>query len=176
VKVAGRWRYVDRAVDQFGQVIDVLVARRRDANAARRCFQRAIGTTKVTPAEVTTDTAPIYPAVLEELLPAAWHRIDRYANHRVECGHARLKARLRPMRGLKQDRSARVVMVGTGSSSTFDADTMSWPRTRRRIGGGGRVRPAHLGDLTAGRRRDFSMPWVGATQQRRHLRPRQGGT
>jgi transposase-like protein len=58
--------------------------------------------------------APVYPAVLEELLPAAWHRTDRYANYRVECDHGRLKARLRPMRGLKQDRSARVIIVGHG--------------------------------------------------------------
>jgi transposase-like protein len=54
---------------------------------------------------VTTDKAPVYPAVLEELLPAAWHRTEQYANNRVECDHGRLKARLRPMRGLKQDRS-----------------------------------------------------------------------
>jgi DDE domain len=59
--------------------------------------------TKVTPVEVTTDQAPVYPVVLEELLPAAWHRTDRYANNCVECDHGRLKARLRPMRGLKQD-------------------------------------------------------------------------
>jgi IS6 family transposase len=50
--------------------------------------------------------------VLEELLPAAWHRTDRYANNRLECDRGRLKARLRPMRGLKQDRSARAVIVG----------------------------------------------------------------
>ena len=112
VKVAGRWRYVYRAIDQFGQVIDVFVSPRRDAGAARRFFQRAIGTTKVAPAEVTTDQARLYPAVLDELLPAAWHRTDRYANNRVECDHGRLKARLRPMRGLKQDRSARVIIVG----------------------------------------------------------------
>jgi IS6 family transposase len=68
--------------------------------------------TKVTPAEVTTDKAPVYPSVLEALLPAAWHRTDQYANNRVECDHGRLKARLRPMRGLKQDRSARVVIAG----------------------------------------------------------------
>ena len=49
---------------------------------------------------------------LEELLPFAWHRTDRYANNRVEADHGRLKAWLRPMRGLKQDRSARVVLVG----------------------------------------------------------------
>jgi transposase-like protein len=103
VKVAGQWRYVFRALDQFGQVIDVLVSVRRDAIAARRFFEQAIGATKVTPMEVTTDQAPAYPAVLEDLLPAAWHRTDRYANNRVEADHGRLKARLRPMRGLKRD-------------------------------------------------------------------------
>src|SRR6266704_4682395 len=61
VKVAGRWRYVYRAIDQFGQVIDVLVSPRRDAMAARRFFERVIGTTKVMPVEVTTDRAPVYP-------------------------------------------------------------------------------------------------------------------
>jgi transposase-like protein len=45
-------------------------------------------------------------------LEESWHRTDRYANNRVECDHGRLKARLRPMRGLKQDRSARVVIAG----------------------------------------------------------------
>jgi transposase-like protein len=112
VKVAGRWRYVYRAIDQFGQVIDVFVSSRRDAKAAHRFFERAIGTTRIAPAEVTTDQAPVYPAVLEDLLPAARHRTDRYANNRVECDHGRLKARLGPMRGLKQDRSARVVIAG----------------------------------------------------------------
>ena len=112
VKVSGHWRYVYRAIDQFGQVIDVFVSPRRDAGAARRFFQRAIDTTKVAPAEVTTDQARLYRAVLEELLPAAWHRTDRYANNRLECDHGRLKARLRPMRGLKQDRSARVIIMG----------------------------------------------------------------
>jgi transposase-like protein len=112
VKVAGQWRCVYRAIDQFGQVIDVFVSPQRDAKAAHRFFQRAIGATKVTPVEVTTDRAPVYPAVLEELLPAAWHRTDQYANTRVEADHGRLKTRLRPMRGLKQDRSARVVIAG----------------------------------------------------------------
>jgi transposase-like protein len=112
VKVAGQWRYVYRAIDQFGQVIDVLVSARRDADTARRFFERAISATTVVPIEVTTDQAPVYPAVLEELLPAAWHRTEQYDNNRVECDHGRMKARLRPMRGLKRDRSARVVIAG----------------------------------------------------------------
>jgi transposase-like protein len=62
----------------------VLVAQQRDAKAAGRCFERAIGSTKVRPAEVTTDQAPVYPAVLEELLPATRDRTDRYDNHHIE--------------------------------------------------------------------------------------------
>jgi transposase, IS6 family len=112
VKVAGRWRYVYRAIDQFGQVIDVFVSLRRDAKAARRFFEQAIGTTKVEPVEVVTDRAATYSILLEDLLPAAWHRTDQYANNGIECDHGRLKARLRPMRGLKQDRSARVIIAG----------------------------------------------------------------
>jgi transposase-like protein len=112
VKVAGRWRYVYRAIDQFGQVIDVFVSPRRDVRAARWFFERAIGTTKITPSEVVTDRAPTYPVVLEKLLPAAWHRTERYANNSVEADHGRPKARLRPMRSLKQDHSAKVVIAG----------------------------------------------------------------
>ena len=112
VKVAGRWRYVYRAIDQFGQVIDVFVSPSRDANAAQRFFERAIGTTAIVPEEVVTDQAAAYPAVLDELLPAAWHRTERYANNHVEADHGRLKARLRPMRGLKQDRSVKIVIAG----------------------------------------------------------------
>ena len=61
MKVAGQWRYVCRAIDQFGQVIDVFVAPQRDASAARRFFERAIDATRVTPSEVVTDRAPTYP-------------------------------------------------------------------------------------------------------------------
>ena len=68
VKVAGRWRYVYRAIDQFGQVIDVFMSTRRDAAAARRFFKRATRTTKVTPIEVVTDRALAYLTVLETCL------------------------------------------------------------------------------------------------------------
>src|SRR6266511_118402 len=96
----------------FGHVIDVFVSPRRDATAARRFFQHAIDATKVTPVEVVTDKAAAYPVVLEEVLPAVWHHTEQYANNHIECDHGRLKAWLRPMRGLKQDRSARVVVAG----------------------------------------------------------------
>src|SRR3954467_2490549 len=81
VKVAGRWRYLYRAVDQHGQVIDVLVSQRRDASAARRFFARALATAP-TAVELTTDRAPVDPRVLEEVLPSARHVLERYANNR----------------------------------------------------------------------------------------------
>ena len=112
VKVNGVWRYVYRAVDQHGQVIDVLVSERRDGQAAHRFFRRALSTLKVTPTEVVTDAAPVYPRVLDELVPAAWHHVERYANNRIEADHGRLKQRLRPMRGLRVDRTAAVIIAG----------------------------------------------------------------
>jgi transposase-like protein len=112
VKVNGVWRYVYRAVDQHGQVIDVLVSARRDTAAARRFLIRALQTLKVSPGEVVTDAAPVYPGVLDELLPAAWHHVERYANNPIEADHSQLKHRLRPMRGLRTDRTAQVIIAG----------------------------------------------------------------
>ena len=111
VKVAGRWVYLYRAIDQDGQVIDVLVSEKRDLAATRRFFTRAL-THGPHPVEVSTDRAPAYPRVLDELLPSARHVVEHYANNPVETDHGRLKARLRPMRGLKQFRSAAVISVG----------------------------------------------------------------
>ncbi len=112
VRVNGMWRYVYRAVDQYGQVIDVLVSARRDADAVRRFFRRAPSTLKVTPTEVVTDAAPVYPAVLDELIPSAWHHVGRYANNPIEADHSQLKHRLRPMCGLRTDKTARVIIAG----------------------------------------------------------------
>jgi transposase-like protein len=111
VKVAGRWTYLYRAIDQHGQVIDVLLSARRDLAAARRFFILALRAGTI-PAEVTTDRAPAYPRVLDELIPSALHTVERYANNPVEADHGRLKARLRPMRGLKRHRSARIISAG----------------------------------------------------------------
>jgi len=67
VKVNGVWRYVYRAIDQHGQVIDVLLSAHRDAAAARRFLHRVLVMLKVKPVEVITDAAPVYPAVLDKL-------------------------------------------------------------------------------------------------------------
>ncbi|MCK9921746.1 IS6 family transposase [Frankia sp. AgPm24] len=111
VKVAGRWTYLYRAVDQYGQVIDVLASTRRDQAAARRFFVRAL-TQGRRPVEVTTDKAPVYPRILDELLPEACHVDAARENNRIDADHGRLKARLRPMRGLRRLRSVQTVSAG----------------------------------------------------------------
>ncbi len=111
VKVAGRWTYLYRAVDQHGQVIDVLLCTRRNAEAARSFFTRAM-TFGSAPAQVTTDRAPVYPRVVADLAPQARNLLERYANNSVEADHGRLKARLRPMRGLKRLCSASTIAPG----------------------------------------------------------------
>jgi transposase-like protein len=112
VKVSGQWCYVYRAIDQFDQIIDVYLSQRRDTAAARCFFTQALNTTKVTPVEVITDKAAVYPRVLDELAPGAWHHTEQYAKNRIEADHGQLKRRLRPMRGLKTELGATVVIIG----------------------------------------------------------------
>ena len=110
VKVAGRWVYLYRAIDQYGKVIDVLVSPKRDLAATRRFFTRALEYGPH-PSEVSTDPAAPYPRVIDELIPAACHVVEQYVNNPVEADHGLLKARPRPMRGLTRLRS-RVISTG----------------------------------------------------------------
>jgi IS6 family transposase len=111
VGVAGVWRYVYRAVDQNGQVIDVNVSKRRNVDAATRFFETMLAG-RDRPREVTTDLAAPLLSVVDELLPEVLHDTSQFANNRIECDHGRLKARLWPMRGLGTDRTASVVIRG----------------------------------------------------------------
>jgi IS6 family transposase len=111
VKVASVWRYVYRAVDQHGQVIDVYVSRRRNVAAATR-FSEMMLAGRERPREVMTDLAAPLVRVVDDLLPEVLHDTTQYANNGIECDHGRLKARLRPMRGLRTDRTASTVIRG----------------------------------------------------------------
>jgi IS6 family transposase len=103
--------YVHRAVDQYGQVIDVLVSKRRNIAAATKFFEVMLEG-RERPREVTTDLAAPSLSVVDDLLLEALHDTTQYANNRIECDHGRLKTRLRPMRGLRTDRTASTVTRG----------------------------------------------------------------
>jgi transposase-like protein len=102
---------VYRAVDQYGQVIDVFVSKRRNVSAATKFFEMMLAD-RERPTDVTTDLAAPLLRVVDDLLPEVLHDTTQYANNRIECDHGRLKARLRPMRGLRTDRTATVVIRG----------------------------------------------------------------
>ena len=111
VRVAGVWRYAYRAVDEYGQVIDVFVSRRRNVAAAVKFFEvMLMGRDR--PREVTTDLAARLRRVVDDLPPDVLHGTTQYASNRIECDHGRLKSRLRPMRGLRTDRTTSSVIRG----------------------------------------------------------------
>jgi transposase-like protein len=62
------------------------------------------------PTDVTTDLAAKLLRVVDELRPEVLHHTTQYANNPIEYDHGRLKARLRPMRGLRTDRTASTVI------------------------------------------------------------------
>ena len=113
VKVAGVWRYVYRAVDEHGQVIDTLVSRRRDIAAARSFFTATVDA-HGQPDEVVTDRAAALAYVIAELFVERTRCTTRSGTRTTgsNATTGRLKARLRPMRGLKTDGTASVIIRG----------------------------------------------------------------
>ena len=99
-------------------VIDVDVSPKRDITAARRFFVGALAANPA-PVEVVTDKAPALANVINALMPTVFHNHEQYANNRVKRDHGRLKARLRSMRGLKTDTSARVIIRGHAFMQTL---------------------------------------------------------
>ena len=59
-----------------------------------------------------TDAASAYVRVLDDLVPSTWHHVERHANNPIEADHSQLKHRLRPMRGLRTDRTAQTIIAG----------------------------------------------------------------
>jgi len=101
-KIDGCWRYAFRAIDEDGQIVDVLLSDHRNAAAARIFFEQAMTSTDVMPTRVTTDKAKCYPPALRAVLPGVEHRSSHYLNNGLERDHQHLKGRMRPMRHFKR--------------------------------------------------------------------------
>ncbi len=112
LKIGGRWRYLFRAIDEQGQIVDVYLSDRRDAGAAQRLFEGALDTSGTAPTRVITDKAKCYPPALRAVLPEAEHRSSKYLNNGLERDHQHLKGRVRPMRHFKASASARTFCQG----------------------------------------------------------------
>jgi transposase-like protein len=167
VKVAGTWRYVYRAVDQHGQVIDVYVSKKRDAKSATRFFSAAIRA-HGEPAEVTTDRSPALARTIVELLPGVHHDSTQYANNRIEADHGRLKARL------STDARAQAGSDRFGGDPKSRVHAKPPPRTLRtrhpraaRTNGRGCVRRTRTSDLTLDRGGSSAEPRTGCRRRNR---------
>ena len=107
VKIQGKQHYLWRAVDQDGEVVDVLLQARRNGNAARRFFKRLLKVHGGEPRKIVTDKLRSYGVAHRELTPDTIHDSSRYANNRAEVSHQPTRVRERGMRRFKSTNQAK---------------------------------------------------------------------
>ncbi|MEH0651929.1 IS6 family transposase [Streptomyces scabiei] len=101
IKINGEQKYLWRAVDQDGIVLDILVQNRRDKAAARRFFRRLMKKTHAVPRVIVTDKLRSYGAAHREVMPSVEHRQSKYLNNRAENSHQPTRQRERAMKGFR---------------------------------------------------------------------------
>src|SRR5918992_939495 len=99
--IRGTRHYLWRAVDQDGQVLDILVQRRRDKHAAKKFFRKLLKGCQYVPRVIITDKLKSYGAAKREILPGVEHRQHRYLNNRAENSHQPTRQREQRMQGFK---------------------------------------------------------------------------
>jgi len=101
VTVRGERRYLWRAVDQDGDVLDILVQKRKDKQAAERFFKKLMKGQGRSAREIVTDKLPSYGAARKSVMPTSMHCHARYANNRAEVSHEHTRVQERQMRRFK---------------------------------------------------------------------------
>ena len=106
INIQGRRHYLWRAVDQDGDVIDILVQRHRNARAAKRFFRKLLKGQGSEPRRLVTDKLRSYGAAHRSVMPSVVHDTRRYANNRAEVSHQPTRQRERQMRRFKSPAQA----------------------------------------------------------------------
>jgi putative transposase len=101
VSIQGKRHYLWRAVDQDGEVLDILVQKSRGQYAAKRFFRKLLKGLHYVPHLIVTDRLGSYGAARRELLPSVTHCQDRHVNNRAEVSHQPTRQRERQMRRFK---------------------------------------------------------------------------
>ena len=101
LKIKGKPHYLWRAVDQQGNVLDILVQNRRNAKAAKKFFLKLLKGCEYVPRVIITDKMASYGAAKREVLPGVEHRQSRYLNNRAENSHQLTRKRERVMQRFK---------------------------------------------------------------------------
>jgi putative transposase len=99
--IHGKRHYLWRAVDQEGNILDILVQRRRDKKAAKKFFRKLLKGCQYVPRVIITDKLKSYGAAKREILPGVEHRQHRYLNNRAENSHQPTRQRERRLQGFK---------------------------------------------------------------------------
>jgi putative transposase len=118
IKVNGRMRYLWRAVDQDGSVLDILVTDKRDTAAARRFFRKLLKGTKAVPRVIVTDKLRSYKAAHRQLMSSVEHRSSKYLNNRAENSHIPTRERERRMKGFRSVGTAQRFLAAFSRTST----------------------------------------------------------
>jgi putative transposase len=120
IKINGEQKYLWRAVDQDGNVLDILVQSRRDKAAARRFFRRLMKKTRMVARVVVTDKLRSYGAAHREVMPSVEHRSHKGLNNRAENSHQPTRQRERAMKGLRSvGGTQRFLSAVSGNSPHF---------------------------------------------------------
>ncbi len=101
LKINGTTHYLWRAVDQDGNVLDILVQRRRNKAAAKTFFRKLLKGCQYVPRVLITDKLGSYAAAHKEVIPSVEHRQHKRLNNRAENSHQPTRQRERTMRGFK---------------------------------------------------------------------------
>jgi len=133
VRVKGCWCYLYRAIDSAGATIDFLLSAKRDADAAKRLFRKALrDRSHPQPRVINTDLAPIYasaiPAIKKEgiLRRRCWHRPVQYLNNILEQDHRAIKRRVNAKQGFREFHSARRTMQGYEAINMLRKGQVRW--------------------------------------------------
>ncbi len=101
IKINEERKYLWRAVDADGNVLDILVQSRRDKTAARRFFRRLLKKTRTVPRVIVTDKLRSYGTAHREVMPSVEHRSHKGLNNRAENSHQPTRQRERAMKGFR---------------------------------------------------------------------------
>jgi putative transposase len=106
IAIRGKSHCLWRAVDQDGDVIDILVTKRRDRQAAKRFFRKALKRQGQAPWQLVTDKLRTYRAAHREVFPSVVHRNGWYENNRAEVSHQHTREQEKQMRRFKSPQQA----------------------------------------------------------------------
>jgi putative transposase len=121
VRIAGKRMYLWRAVDHEGEVLDLLVQRRRDSRAALRLMRKLLKKHGFAPKLLVTDKLRSYAAAFRRLRLTCPHEQGLRKNNRAENSHQAVRRRERKMQGFKSARSAqRFLSMHAAVHNTFN--------------------------------------------------------